>query len=123
MVIRVSRRTLVFLAAGVSVAFAGAPAPAQQYNYPIVIEGVPQPNLRVERVAYWDLNLASQAGERILNRRVSRAVERVCDYDSVRWYGLSEPDYNYCKSGAWQRARPQITGAVYRARQAAYYRY
>ena len=100
---------------GASFVVAGVPASGQVY-----IQA--PPNLRVERVGYWDLNLATRAGEQALQLRVGNAIDRVCLNDEGRWYGLSQPDYNYCVWGAWRRARPQITGAVYRARQAAYYR-
>ena len=88
----------------------------------IIVQTAPPQYLNIERVPYGDLNLLTHAGEQSLQRRVSRAVESVCLYDNGRWYGLSEPDYNHCVWGAWQRARPQIAGAIYRARQFAYYR-
>jgi hypothetical protein len=34
---------------------------------------------------------------------------------------LSEPAYNHCSWSAWQRVQPQMAGAIYRARQLAYY--
>jgi UrcA family protein len=102
--------------AAASFVFAGTSASAQQIYVQAPV------NLRVERVGYWDLNLASRAGEQRLYRRVGQAVEHVCQYDNGRWYGLGEPDYTYCSWGAMNRARPQVIGAVYRARQMAYYR-
>jgi UrcA family protein len=120
MILHFDRRSAAVLAGlAASFVFAGASASAQVA--PIYVRGVP--NLRFERVSYADLNLATRPGEQALHRRVGRAVEHVCLYDPGRWYGLSEPDYNYCKSGAWQRARPQMIGAVYRARLAYYGRY
>jgi UrcA family protein len=113
-----SRAAAVLAGIAASFAFAVPPVAAQQPA--IVIQSTPQPYLRVARVPYWDLNLATPDGEQSLHRRVGRAVENVCLYDPGRWYGLSEPDYNYCKSGAWQRARPQMFGAVYRARLLAH---
>jgi UrcA family protein len=113
-------RTAVVLA-GVTASFAFAGAPASAQVAPIYVQAVP--NLRAERVSYYDLNLATRAGEQTLHRRVGHAVERVCLYDQGRWYGLAEPDYNYCSWGAWKRARPQMMGAVYRARLAYYGRY
>lgn len=112
------RIAAVLAGTAASFIFVTAPASAQQGG--IVVQSMPQPYLRVAHVPYWDLNLATRAGEQSLHRRVNRAVERVCDYDPGRWYGLSEPDYNYCTAGAWQRARPQMTGAIYRARLSAY---
>jgi UrcA family protein len=121
MVTRLHGRTTIALAgAAASLAFLSAPAAAQQGV--IYVQTAPPENLRIERVGYGDLNLATRTGEQSLHRRVGRAVERVCLYDNSRWYGLGEPDYNYCSWGAWNRARPQMYSAAYRARQLAYYR-
>lgn len=119
MVTRFKRRTAAVLAAaGASFVFLCPPATAQQGV--IYVQTAPPVNMRIERVGYGDLNLATPAGEQTLHRRVGRAVEHVCLYDQGRWYGLSEPDYNYCSWDAWRRARPQMIGAVYRARMFAY---
>ena len=118
MLIRLKGGILVALAgAAASVIAIGSPASAQS----IVVVSPPIPNLRVQHVAYWDLNLATRAGEQTLHRRVGNAVENVCLYDPGRWYGLSAPRYNSCATRAWNRARPQMIGAVYRARQYGYY--
>lgn len=109
--------------AGVSASLISTIPPASAQEGPIVVQGVPVPNLRIERVSFYDLNLATRAGEQTLMRRVSQAIERVCLRDNGRWYGMSEPNYNQCTSGAWARARPQMIGAISRARAAAYYAY
>lgn len=108
--------------AAACLAFVSAPATAQ---YPtIIVQGIPAPNVRIEHVAYGDLNLATTAGQEALKLRISHAVERVCLYDPHRWYGGSEPAYSQCAAKSWSRARPQMIGAIYRARQyAAGYRY
>ena len=121
MVTRPSRKMAAVLA-GTAAAFIFTVNPASAQQGVIYVQTAPPANLNIQRVSYWDLNLATRAGEQTLHRRVGQAVERVCLYDQGRWYGLSDPDYNYCSWGAWQRARPQMTGAIYRARQAAYYR-
>ena len=119
MVTRFKGRTAAVLAGvGASFVFLGLPAAAQQGV--IYVQTAPPENMRIERVGYWDLNLATPAGVQTLHRRVGRAVEHVCLYDPGRWYGLSEPDYNYCSWESWRRARPQMIGAVYRARMLAY---
>jgi UrcA family protein len=115
----ISRFTGRIALAGVAASFVFAGAPAVAQRAPIYVQ-VPE-NFRAERVSYWDLNLATRAGEQALYRRVDQAIDRVCLRDQGRWYGLSEPDFNHCIWGAWDRARPQMAGAVYRARQAAYY--
>jgi UrcA family protein len=118
MVTRFTGRTAAVLAGlGASFVFAGAPALAQEAT--IVVQTAPPANMRIERVSYRDLNLATKAGEQSLQRRVNQAVERVCLQDKGRWYGLGEPAYTYCTWGAWERARPQMVGAVHRARQLA----
>jgi UrcA family protein len=113
-----AKGAIVLAGMAASSLFAAVPASAQQGV--ITIEAPLPPNLRVERVGYWDLNLASPAGVQTLHRRVGGAVERVCLYDPHRWYGASDPDYNYCKTGSWRRARPQIAAAIYQARAMAY---
>lgn len=121
MVTRFQIRTAAVVAAtATSFVLAGPPAFAQPAE--IVVQAPPPETLRVERVPFYDLNLATLAGEQTLRRRVGHAVERVCLYDRGRWYGLAVPDYNQCASRSWSRARPQMIGAVYRARQLAYYR-
>lgn len=121
MVICFTARTAAVLA-GVTASFVFAAAPASAQQGVIVVQTAPPAYLNIERVGYGDLNLATRYGEETLNRRVSHAVERVCLYDPGRWYGLGEPAYNQCAWGAMRRARPQVIGAVYRARQFAYYR-
>lgn len=122
MVTRLHRRTALLLAAaGASSTFMAVPAPAQQAM--IIVQTAPPANMRIERVAYGDLNLATRAGQEALKLRVSHAVERVCLYDQHRWYGLGEPDYTQCAAKSWSRARPQMIGAIARARPYyAYYR-
>ena len=124
MVTRLHGRTAAVLAA-VGASFLSMSTPASAQYAAIVVQGVPAPNMRIERVAYGDLNLATRAGEEALKLRINHAVERVCLYDQHRWYGMSEPAYTQCAAQSWSRARQQMMGAIYRARQyaAAYYRY
>jgi UrcA family protein len=101
-------------------AFAATPASAQDGQ---IVVRAPAPDVRAEIVRYRDLNLLTRDGEWALHRRVSGAVERVCLYDEGVWYGLAVPDYNQCADRAWRGARPQMSQAIYRARQYAYYRH
>ena len=114
--------TTAAVLAGIAASMFVLSPPASAQQGVIVISTVPPANMRIERVPYGDINLLTRAGENRLHRRVSQAIERVCLYDNGRWYGLGEPDYNHCTWGAWNGARPQMTGAIYRARQLAYYR-
>lgn len=118
MIARFNRNTAAMMVGVAAVLiFAGPPAQAQDGQ---IIVQAPSANVRGERVSYYDLNLATRAGERSLKRRVGGAVERVCLYDEGVWYGLAVPDYNQCANRAWSGARPQMIGAVYRARMLAY---
>lgn len=73
------------------------------------------PDTRVERVSYKDLNLVFASHQKMLNTRVGRAVHNVCGtFD----YGLGGDD-RACKSMAWSGARPQIRLAIDRAREIA----
>jgi UrcA family protein len=117
MVNRLKWRAAAVAGVAASIIFIGPAASAQDGQ---IIVQAPPTDTRIERVGYYDLNLASRAGEQILYRRVNGAVQHVCLYDEGRWYGLAVPDYNNCASGAWRRARPQMVGAVYRARLQAY---
>jgi len=121
MVTRLNRRIAAVVAgAAASLIFAGSAAYAQVEQ--IIVQG-PAANVRGERVAYGDLNLATRSGEWTLQRRVTGAVQRVCLYDEGSWYGLAVPGYTTCSERAWRGARPQMNGAVYRARLAANGRY
>lgn len=118
MVTRFDRRAAAMLAgAAAFLIFAG---PAAQAQVGQIIVQAPTADVRTERVSYYDLNLATRAGERRLEHRVGGAVERVCLHDQGRWYGMAVPDYNQCADRAWRGARPQMIGAVYRARLHAY---
>lgn len=113
--------TIAAVMAGVaaSLTLGVAPAAGQDQSAQIIVQG-PSANVRGERVPYYDLNLATRQGEQALYRRVSNAVERVCLHDEGRWYGMTQPDFIGCTEGAWRGARPQMIGAVFRARQLAY---
>jgi len=112
-----ARLACVLAGVAISLAFAGSAAMAQDGQ--LVVYG-PGRDTRFEHVGYYDLNLATRAGERTLYRRVNHAVERVCLHDPGRWYGLAVPDYTQCTARSWRGARPQVIGAVYRARMQAY---
>ena len=119
MVTRLNRRSTAILA-GVAVSFiVPTTAAIGQDDAQIIVQG-PTANVRGERVPYRDLNLATREGEKALILRVSNAVERVCLGDEGRWYGMTQPDYLSCTEKSWRGARPQVIGAVFRARQLAY---
>lgn len=119
MVARINRTTAAVVAGvAASLTIGVLPAMAQQ-DAEIIIQA-PSGDVRAARVPYQDLNLATRAGEKALVLRVSNAVENVCLGDEGRWYGMTQPDYLACTDRAWRGARPQVIGAVFRARQVAY---
>lgn len=96
-------------------------APPAFGKAPIVVTA-PAPNDIVTRhIGYADLNLASAAGERALNRRVGSAVNDLCleatgGRDNRTGFRF---DMINCTGSAWNQARPQIGRAVGRARDIA----
>lgn len=93
-----------------------ASAPAAQPERPVVVYAGPQEDFLTERVTYADLDLANDAGQRTLLRRVKGAVKRVCLFEP----GLPlVHGYYRCADGAWDGANPQIAQAVARAREIA----
>lgn len=96
-----------------------AAAPASSKGAPVFVTA---PHDVVTRhVSYADLNLASIAGERALDRRVGTAVGSLCNEatggnDGGTRYKLS---MIRCNGEAWDSARPQIDRAVQRARDIA----
>lgn len=94
------------------------PADAKQRSdKPVIIYGHrSDTDAPTRRVSYRDLNLATLAGEKTLNKRVGGAVRQVC--------AESVPNGDYreetaCFRFAWGGARPQISLAVMRAREIA----
>ncbi len=97
---------------------AASPADAKSRNgKPVTIYGQrADADAPTRRVGFGDLNLATLAGEKTLNKRVGGAVRIVC--------AESVPDGNFrqefaCHNFAWGGARPQIARAVMRAREIA----
>lgn len=67
-----------------------------------------------ENVHYGDLNLATQAGIDALDRRLDRAVKRVCGDASPR--SLSEErQVGKCREETWQSIQPDREFAIARA--------
>jgi len=81
-----------------------SPAHAQQRPVTITAHEV-----ATERVPYGDLVLTSDQDRKVLMRRVSLAVGRVCPLVDIFGYVYDAQD---CRDFAWQGARPQIKQAV-----------
>lgn len=105
--------TRLSIACGISMALLVGMAAAANAQDHIVISKQLKGEEPIERVSYADLNLASAAGERTLNRRVGGAVRNVCAPQAEAIAQLN------CRNFAWRGARPQIDRAVTRASQMA----
>lgn len=112
-----------FLAMAAAVAVVGsgiaiaAPALAQN-GKPVIVRAEPLDDpIPTRRVSYRDLNLASASDEKILHRRVGRAVKQVC-LESTGPNAVLSVELS-CRSDSWSRAKPQIAMAVQRARDIA----
>jgi UrcA family protein len=66
------------------------------------------------RVPYGDLNLGTPAGVAALDRRLDRAVERVCGYTEIQ--NLSgNRQIERCRAETWQSIQDDRQGAIARA--------
>ena len=87
---------------------------------PVVTAPLSDPDAKMQKVSYADLNLLSDAGQKALERRVDGAVAAICD-DRPGIVLLSELSARRkCASESWSNARPQITAAIEHARSARY---
>lgn len=96
-------------------------APPATGRPPIFVTAPNPADIVTRHIGYADLNLASAAGERTLNRRVGGAVNSLClevigGYDGSMQSMSAE---SYCASSTWNQARPQIARAVQRAHEIA----
>lgn len=100
-------------AVGMAVAAIGVTAsPVDARKRPVVITA-PHPDQFVERVSYSDLNLVLSSDQTTLNRRVGRAVGKVCPANETVMVRT------HCRSYARNGAKPQIALAIERATQIA----
>lgn len=68
-----------------------------------------EPLVRSEFVRFDDLNLASPAGNKTLNRRIEAAVRRVCGYSEGRGFSLIvRQEVTTCMTNARDSARSDI---------------
>jgi UrcA family protein len=67
------------------------------------------------RVSYADLNLASDPGQQVLQRRIVFAARSVCQLEESRQLPLATAT-NACRKGAVESARPAYEAAVASAR-------
>lgn len=100
--------TLIALSAPLVLALSAGSAQAREG---ITIIAEPDALVRTVRVGFGDMDLSTAEGQEMLTSRVNLAVREVCDAPDQ--FLLSELP---CKRAAWSDARPQIAGAVERAR-------
>lgn len=102
--------------------FALIALPAFAKAAPVVVVTAPAtPDLVRRHISYADLNLASLAGERKLNRRVGNAVGELCLEATGGADGTFTMDIEIrkCTGSAWEQAGPQMNRAVQRAHEIA----
>ncbi|WP_324805607.1 UrcA family protein [Sphingomonas sp. LY29] len=97
-----------------SLILSSAAAVAQR---PVVVQAKPS-EVPTAKVSYTDLNLASTEGAATLEKRVGKAIRKVCAANNT--YSASpERHFTTCAANARAQARPQIASAVARAQQMA----
>ena len=69
------------------------------------------------RVAYGDLNLASEAGVKTFDRRIARAINQVCDSKSGHLAMYANWSENQCRSAQQTQIQPRRDAAIARAQQ------
>ncbi len=69
---------------------------------------------RSERVSYGDLDLTNAAGVAALDRRLDRAVKRVCGYDRDQPLAVQRR-LNQCVDDTWSKVRPARHFAIAQA--------
>ena len=67
------------------------------------------------RVSYADLNLASQNGQQVLQRRIAFGARVVCEIEDSRELALAAAT-NFCRNDAIQAVQPAYEAAVNAAR-------
>ena len=94
---------------GVIVVFTAAALPASASAEPV---------LRSHSVTYTDLDLSTQAGKRMLDRRIARTARTVCGMDdAVTGTRLRSADASACYDQAVRNTRMQIAQAAAAARK------
>lgn len=88
------------------VAAAVTPAHGQAMQRPVTITAH---DSMTERVPYGDLSLGLQKDRRVLYRRVSMAVGKVCPILDIQGFAY---DWQDCRDLAWKGADPQIEHAI-----------
>ena len=118
MLSRVARITAAVLS-GVTASLLVTAATAQAaQDRPVVVYAEPQEGIFTEHVSYRGLDLAAQADQKALHRKVGAAVRRVCT-EANGFSTFVDSTYRACAEDSWSMARPQIDRAVARAEQLA----
>jgi len=95
-------------------------SPAAGKSGPIFVQG-PSDDVISRHISYADLDLARPAGAHALVTRVGSAVNGLCGQvaASREVSILTSVATNRCSRASWDQARPQIDGALQRAREIA----
>ena len=105
-------RQILAFGAAVAITTGGVVTLASPANAaPQVVVQAPS-DIPTRLVRYSDLNLTAAHGKKMLNRRVAVAVNEVCEGSES--YANFQTD-GFCRTAAWDRARPQIERAIERA--------
>jgi UrcA family protein len=116
-------RKLASICAGIAMTAAGltvVPTAAWGRPIPRDVIVVPQ-DVVVRDIGYGDLNLATDAGEKMLNSRVRGGIKSLCIEALSEVEGAFGYDWEsaICHNSAWTQAKPQMAQAVQRAREIA----
>lgn len=78
-------------------------------SLPIAAAAAAEPVVTREVVRFDDLNLASPAGVKALERRIGNAARRVCGYNETRGFSFILPkEISTCMNNALASARQQV---------------
>ena len=111
-------RQLVYVALGCTSLFtmeAIAVAQAQEEGDIVVTRKLPPSKDRLVRAVYiGDIDLKGEAGRAVMEQRVKKAVDYLCEIPSPI-PGYEKTMTAPCHEEAWASAKPQMEGAVTRA--------
>lgn len=109
-------RTAALLAAATLLSPAHAQDAMQPEGEEIVVSGKKaEKDVVTQVVKIGDLNLATDAGVKEMEKRVTSAVDYICAIPAVIGYYKQKSEAP-CRDEAWTSARPQMDLAVERAR-------
>ncbi len=107
----------ISIVAGLAVVVASAPAMAQGKEIVITAKRLPSGFEPVsQKVNIADLNLATSAGVATMDKRVTAAVNSMCEVKGTPGVAPTK-ERNICRDYAWASARPQMHLAIEAAKR------